>query len=314
MAVIGVDIGGTKISAALFDNNGTIICKEVQLLSGRIGNEAGELAGKIIANIVLKYNNTKIEGIGVCVPGIAYSKSDTVWAPNIPGWENFPLKSVIKRHTEDKIPINIDSDRTCYILGEVWMGAAKGCTDAIYIAVGTRIGAGILIDGKVLHGKSDIVGATGWMALETPYKEEYIPVGCFEYYASGNGIATQAKRLIKESDNYIGILSKKVVEEIVCQDVFEAYKNNDPIAMKVIEKAIQLWGMGSANLVSLFNPDKVIFGGGVFGPASEFIDDIYKEACKWGQPISMKEVTFCSTEVKDNAALLGAAYLAIKNK
>ena len=314
MAVIGVDIGGTKISAALFDNRGNMVSKEVKLLAGRTGNAAGELAGEIVSEIVRKYGYDEIEGIGLCVPGIAYSKNDTVWAPNIPGWEHFPLKSTIQKYTGEKIPINIDSDRTCYILGEVWMGAAKGCTDAIYLAVGTGIGAGILIDGHVLHGKSDIVGATGWMALEPPHKEEYLSVGCFEYYASGNGIATQARNAVKKATKYNGILSQKPVEEVLCQDLFEAYRQNDPIAIEVIDKAIQMWGMGSANLVSLFNPDKIIFGGGVFGPASEFIERIYAEACKWGQPISMKEVTFCATTVKDNAALLGAAYLAINNK
>jgi hypothetical protein len=86
--------------------------------------------------------------------------------------------------------------------------------------------------------------------------------------------------------------------------VFASYPA-DPVAVKVLNKAVQMWGMGAANLVSLFDPQKIIFGGGVFGPAVQFIPEIYKEACKWGQPISMKSVKFCATEVQSDAALLG---------
>lgn len=311
MAVIGVDIGGTKISAALFNEDGRMICKQINLIEKRTGYAVGNLVCETISGIIIKYPRTAIDGIGVCIPGITYSENDTVWAPNIPGWDNFPLKSIIQTAIGSSIPIMIESDRTCYILGEVWMGAAKGCSDAIYLAVGTGIGAGILIDGNILHGKRDIAGATGWMALVPPYKEEYIPVGCFEYYASGNGIAERAKQIVKESRSYSGVLGKAA--EFTAQDVFEAYKANDPVAVKVIDNAIQLWGMGCANLTSLFNPQKIIFGGGVFGPAAEYIGRIYAEACRWGQPIAMREVEFCHTEVNDNAALFGAAYLVIKS-
>jgi glucokinase len=246
------------------------------------------------------------------VPGIVYDKTDTVWAPNIPGWENYPLKGRILEAVGDpRLRVKIDTDRTCYILGEKWRGVAKGCDNAIYLAVGTGIGAGILIDGRVLHGVQDIAGATGWMALQYPYTEEYIPVGCFEYYASGNGIATQARRALRCARNYDGLLSRKPIDEITSYDVFDGYEKGDHIAIKVLEKAIEMWGMGTSNLVSLFNPEKVIFGGGVFGPARQFIRRIYNEACKWGQPIAMRDVEYCASGVEGDAALLGAAYSVI---
>lgn len=207
--------------------------------------------------------------------------------------------------------ISIESDRTCYILGETWKGAAQGCNNAIYLAVGTGIGAGIILDGNIIHGSNDIVGATGWMALQPPYTEEYDACGCFETYASGNGIGTQARKLLRQSTDYTGILSQKPVEEITSHDVFAAYEQKDPIATQVLDKAIEMWGMGTANLVSLFNPEKVIFGGGVFGPATRFIPRIYAEACKWGQPISMKQVEYCASQIQGEAALQGAAHLAL---
>jgi len=298
MAIIGIDLGGTKISAALFSRDGKLIEKEYRLLGGATGSAVGVAIAEAIIALRARRPELSVEAVGICVPGIVYSKRGTVWAPNIPGWSNYPLKNDLMAVLDDRsIRISIESDRTCYILGEVWKGAAQGCSDAIYLAVGTGIGAGILLDGRIIHGANDIVGATGWMALEPPYKEEFVPMGCFEYYASGSGIGNQAKLLYGDPSK-------------TSYDVFANY-GKDSIATQILDKAIQMWGMGTANLVSLFNPQKVIFGGGVFGPAVQFIDRIYAEARKWGQPISMRDVVFCPSAVGGDAALLGAAYLGI---
>lgn len=322
MNLLGVDIGGTKISAAIINSGGELLRKEVRLLGGA----SGEAAGRIVTDLVCRMlevaqGEEPVQGIGICVPGIARSKNDTVWCPNIPGWEAFPLRerlleAISARMGRGCFPmerLQVESDRTCYILGEIWKGAAAGATDAIYIAVGTGIGAGILIDGRVLHGAGDVVGATGWMALQEPFLPEYGEVGCFEYHASGNGLGANARRLLRERKDYTGVLSKKPLQEISSYDIFANYDSGDSISVELIEKAITLWGMASANLVSLFNPQMVVFGGGLFGPASRFIDRIYAEACRWGQPVSMKEVKFCATALKDNAALLGAASLALRH-
>ncbi len=315
MAVIGIDLGGTKIAGAVFDDNEQMLSKQTVLLNKATGEAVGEKVVAVIKALLDEYTDLCFTGIGVCVPGIVYSRQETVWAPNIPGWDNYPLKARIVEGigtAAKQIEVKIESDRTCYILGEVWKGAAKGCENAIYIAVGTGIGAGILLDGRIIHGANDIVGATGWMALQNPYQEEYIPCGCFEYYASGDGIGKQARRALRCVRNYTGVLAGKPIADITSHDVFAAYKEGDHLATKVLDKAIEMWGMGAANLVSLFNPEKVIFGGGVFGPASMFIQRIYDEACKWGQPISMRDVKFCASEVQGEAALLGAAYLALR--
>ena len=298
MAVIGIDLGGTKISAALFSRDGELLEKEYRLLGGATGSAVGLAVAETVLALRARRSDLSVKSVGVCVPGIVYSKKETVWAPNIPGWDNYPLLSDLKAVLDDpSIQISIESDRTCYILGEAWQGAARGCSDAIYLAVGTGIGAGILLDGHIIHGAGDIVGATGWMALETPFREEFTPVGCFEYYASGNGIGNQARLLYGDS-------SKS------SYDVFADY-GKDPRATQILDKAIQMWGMGAANLVSLFNPQKIIFGGGVFGPAVQYIDRIRAEARRWAQPIAMRDVVFCASEVGGDAALLGAAYLGI---
>lgn len=313
MAVIGIDLGGTKIIGAVFDNNGNMLHKVSSLLEHKQGSEVGILVKNTIDNLVALHNITDIQSVGICVPGIANSKTGKIWAPNIKGWDDYPLQKEIEDHLNNhSVTVDIASDRTCYILGETWKGATVGCSNALFIAVGTGIGIGILVDGKILHGHGDIVGAAGWLALETPYLDEYEMCGCFESQASGNGIAWQTKKIIKEDTLFKeSILYNKDIETIIAQDIFAAYGQKDTLAKFVLGKAIRMWGMAAANLVSLLNPEKIIWGGGVFGPASQFIDNIYEEACKWAQPVSIGQVCFEQSHLSGDAGLYGAGYLAI---
>jgi glucokinase len=315
MAIIAIDIGGTKIATAIMSSDGTIMFDHKNLLKGRTGNDVGKLIADNLYKLIekAKYHKINIESVGVCVPGIANSQTGRVWAPNISRWENYPLKEVLRTAINDpNIEIYIDSDRICSVYAEIWQGAAKNCNNVIFIAVGTGIGAGIVIDGRALHGAGDIIGATGWMALAPPYDKKYDACGCFEYYASGNGIGDRAKDAVRNDRSYRGVLRQKPISRITSTDVFDAYKEKDPLAIATIKNAVQFWGMGAANLVSLFNPEKIIWGGGVFGPGKEFINDIYDEACKWAQPISIKRVEFLPTQLSGNAGLIGAGYLALK--
>jgi len=315
MAVIGIDLGGTKIIGAIFNSEGHILSKKSSLLLLREGKEVGELVRHIIDELIDSYKgyDSHIDAIGICVPGIANSKTGKVWAPNIKGWDDYPLQQEIEEHINNaNVKVDIASDRTCYILGETWQGAACGCSDALFIAVGTGIGVGILADGRILHGRGDIVGAAGWLALSSPYLREYKTWGCFESHASGNGIAYQARKILKEGKEFkTSALYKMDADSIKAKHIFAAYEEEDPLAVHILDNAIKFWGMAAANLVSLFNPEKIIWGGGVFGPASYYLDRIYKEACKWAQPISIKQASFEKSELSGDAGLIGAGYLAI---
>lgn len=311
MSVIGIDLGGTKLAVALLSESGSIVSKEVTALGNRTGNKVGLL----ITEQVKKYHGAEgsaLQSIGVSVPGISRHKTATVWAPNIAGWEDYPLLQEIKQVTGD-IPVSIDSDRACAMLGEQWQGNARGCQDAIYLSVGTGIGAGILIDGRILRGAHDIAGAVGWMALQKPYQRKYIPCGCFEYYASGEGIVKLTREILHEESAYRGMLREYAPKEITAYHVFEAFEENDPVAVRVIRECIEYWGMATANLISLFNPEKIIFGGGVFGPAIKFIPAISEEAMKWAQPVSRTQVSFEPTGLRGDANIYGAGFLALKN-
>jgi len=312
-AVIGMDLGGTKLSGALFSREGEFIHQTEILLEGKEGPEVGALLVQQLSELE-EYASDRdllIRSVGICVPGISKQQNRTVWAPNIPGWEAYPLYREIKAGLSDPdIPVSIESDRNCYILGEIWKGSALGCNNVIFMAVGTGIGIGMVANGQIINGSDGIAGAIGWMALDRPYAKKYDPRGQFEFFASGTGIVRGAESYLNQ-----GVESKLLVAgKITTKDVFVAYSKNDPVAIKVIEQGIEYWGMAVANLVSIFNPEKIIFGGGVFGPAIQFLDRIYEEARKWAQPISIQEVSLEASALKGNAGLIGAGYMALKNE
>lgn len=310
MAVIAFDLGGTKLASALFTDEGEIIISEFSAI--------GKAKGKEVSNLILQKandflqkaqkENIEIKALGICVPGIAYVNTGKVWVPNISGWIDYPLLDELQQGISDKsLSIKIDSDRTCYILGEMWKGNAKNCSDAIFLSVGTGIGAGILSNNQIIRGAGNIAGAIGWMALSIPFQEKFIPCGCFEYNASGEGIAKVAGELLaNKKEPY-----KEKNEAITAKDIFAGYEKGDQLSITVINNAIQYWGMAVANLVSIFNPQKIIFGGGVFGPALQFLSAIHNEAKKWAQPISMQQVKLEGSALGSQAGLYGAGYLAL---
>jgi glucokinase len=310
MAILSLDLGGTKLAAAIFTEQGSTLWEKYLLLELKQGGHVGELV-KNLVNEALLYkleNCEKIEAIGVAVPGISFQREGLVYAPNIPGWERYPLRAAIEEVAGNR-PIYIESDRSCYIMGERWLGVAKDSENAIFMAVGTGIGAGILANGKLIRGSGDVAGAIGWMALNGPYDAKYNECGCFETYASGAGIKKMVQHLLQEEKQYDGYFTdpKAIVNT---QSLLDQYMLADTIATKVLIQAIRYWGMAVANLISIFNPEKIIFGGGVFGAAATLLPAIKIEAEKWAQPISMTQVELCISQTGSKTGLFGAAYIA----
>ncbi|MBC7188198.1 MAG: ROK family protein [Calditrichaeota bacterium] len=311
--MLALDLGGTKLATALFTEEGQAVHKEVAPLQQRSGRQVGALVCAQISALlkVAEDGGYVPQAIGVSVPGIYYAATGRVWAPNIPGWEEYPLlEEICSLPATSRLAVTIDSDRAAYILGETWQGVAKGCRNAIFLAVGTGIGAGILVDGRVLRGHGDVAGAIGWLALDRPYRPEYKTCGCFEYYASGAGIARFAHELLARESDYQGPLRGKSPEQLAAPDVFAAFAQGDELATRVLDQCIAFWGMAVANLVSLFNPEQIIFGGGVFGPAVQFLERIAEEAHLWAQPISITQVRLVASALGGEAGLYGAARLA----
>jgi glucokinase len=314
LSVIAIDLGGTKTASAVVSEEGIILARGQALLSGRQGRDVTTLLVEQYETMLsqaLAYHVVPPSAVGVVVPGIYRAKRGTVWAPNIPGWDDYPLRDELQRAVGSGTRVVIDSDRAAYIVGETWQGAARGARDAIFLAVGTGIGAGILVDGRVLRGHGDIAGAIGWMALDRPHLDRYVTCGCFEGNASGPGLVSVARERIDTAPPDAGLLREADPNAMSTTHVFAAADSGDAVAIGVIDNAIDLWGMAAANLVSLFNPETIVFGGGVFGPAVRYLDRIRAEAARWAQPIAMRQVRFVASTLGGDAGLYGAARLAL---
>lgn len=308
MTLIGADLGGTKLAVAAFTGDGDLIERDVTPLDGRESSAVGSLIAEHVGQMRAKHGS---EAVGVCVPGIYRAERGTVWAPNIGGWDDYPLLEELRHSLGRNVRVTIDSDRAAYILGETWRGSARGAKDAIFLAVGTGIGAGILAGERIVHGHGDVAGAIGWLAVDRPFKSRYVQHGCLEDQASGPGLVRVARDLIGADPTYNGVLAKRNLGELDAGDIFAAYESGDRIAREVMDNAIELWGMAVANLVSLFNPEIIVFGGGVFGPATQFLDRIYAEAKRWAQPIAIEQVRLVASSLASDAGLFGAARLAV---
>jgi glucokinase len=311
MTFAGIDLGGTKLALAAFTDDGEITFRQNIPIAGRQGTDVGALIAEQLRRLTAQH---QCESAGVCVPGLYRAASGTVWAPNIPGWDDYPLLDELRSALGPSVRVTIDSDRAAYILGETWRGAARGARDAIFLAVGTGIGAGILCGGKILRGHGDVAGAIGWLALDRPFAPRYSQHGCFEDQASGPGLVRVAQDLLRADPSYDGALREKSPDHLDAADIFAAHAGDDAIALKVIDNAIELWGMAAANLVSLFNPEIIVFGGGIFGPAAKFLDRIRDEARRWAQPIAIEQVRFVVTSLGSDAGLFGAGRLAMSSR
>ena len=290
-AVLALDIGGTKIAAGLISEAGEIIAhRKVLTVQATLDESMNPLAGIIDE---MAAGEVAIVSVGVAVPGWFNRRAGTVWAPNIAGWDHIPLE----RHLSERVPfpVRVDSDRNAYVLGEAWMGCAKGIDDVVFLAVGTGIGAGIVSGGRLITGHDDLSGCVGWYALQPEYQELYAAMGCFEAEASGKSIGRKAeeRRLFSSTPA-----------------VVEAAERGEAAACALLDEAARYLGMGVANLINTLNPEMIVLGGGLFQQGDYLISAVTREFPRWSQPIAAERTRLVRSQLLEDAGLFGAARIA----
>ena len=270
--IIGVDLGGTKIFAgALSEDGRTQHGMRSIPTSAELGAEgvAERIVGLIEGVILDTISETGCArgdfiGIGVGAPGpLDREKGLVIVAPNL-GWKNFPLRDRISGRLG--IPTTLDNDANCATLGEWWQGAARGARNVVGMTIGTGIGGGIIIDGKLFHGSSDVAGEIGHTTIDLNGRHcKCGNYGCLEAYASGPAIAVRAREVLvrEETASLLPSLVHGRLEDLTAETVYQAASQGDAVANEIVRDTARYLGVGIANLLNILNADVVVVAGGV---------------------------------------------------
>jgi glucokinase len=305
--VLAFDLGGTKLAAAVVTEAGHIAGRTAVPVEDRhpraVIAQMNELASQLTAS-----GTGPAQAAGVAVPGLV-RRDGTVWAPNL-GWERVAVGRTLSRRLG--IPVAVDSDRNAAVLGEAWRGAARGRTDVIALVVGTGIGAGILSGGRLVRGAHELSGCAGWMVVGPWRRPADGRFGCLESLAAGPAIAESARRALsaREPSGLRRVLARRGPDGLTARDVAAAARGGDTLARRVFHEAGASLGHGVGNLVSLFDPEVIVFGGGLAEAADLWFDPMREAALATCQPIAARRVRFVVSRLGARENLLGAASIA----
>lgn len=309
---IGVDIGGTNIKIALVDFDGKIIYSNTTPTRAEMGYEAGvNNIKQAIKDLMQETNQDSktIEAIGFGLPGqIDYKEGVVKNLPNIPGWVNIPLGKIIEE--EFSIPTRLDNDVRCAALGELNFGAGKGCENLICITIGTGIGSGIVLNGKLVRGASNAAGEIGHIKMELNGGPlcgcgDY---GCFEAYASGPSIVSMAKEYISggKSAKYKEMATDGIITPYL---VAQAALQGDAVSIQIFKQMGKIIGTGLTSVINLLNPEKIIIGGGVADAGEILLEPIRNTVIERAMPIQAHAVAIVPAQLANAAGVIGASLL-----
>ncbi len=314
LLLIGIDVGGTNIRMGAVSPEGRIL-KKIQYptdLSQSPTEMMKEVASRL--NCLIEENAGGIRPairIGIGIPGpLDLKRGILIAPPNLRALHQFPIREFFGKNIP--FPFILENDANAYTLGEGWVGAAKGALHYCVITLGTGVGGGVVIEGKILRGKDGFGGEVGHMVINPEG-----PLcgcggrGCLEVYASGQGIQRMAlEAMEKEGKKSLRFLDIKDREELTSEDVYRAAERGDELARGVFRRMGRYLGLGLVNLTNLFNPEKIVIGGKVSGAWDYFIQDAEEVLRKQAMKGQRERVQIVRAECGDDAGMIGAAYAA----
>ena len=306
----GIDLGGTTVKLAYFDQNGNMLDKwEIPTNTA----EDGKYILPDIAAAILKYMEEKniskdqIIGAGIGVPGAVNNKGIVAGCDNL-GWGHFNVKDALEPLLGMKVVAG--NDATVAALGECWKGGGQGYKSMVLVTLGTGVGGGIVLGGKPVHGSTGAAGEIGHMVINR--NETAVcgcgKSGCVEQYCSATGIARLARLVLAESDAPSVL---RDAEKIVAKDVFDAAKSGDKLAQEVLEQVYAYMGEFIANICCVMNPEIVVFGGGVSKAGQVLLDGVKKHFAKWGYH-ACQDTQFALATLGNDAGAYGAFKLVVE--
>jgi glucokinase len=311
---LGVDVGGTKIAAGLVDTKGTILYQTRVPMSARGDAAAGFAALQAAINAVFAahpQSRETLTGIGICAPGpLDPFRGIVLNPPNLPCWHNFPLASEVQRAFH--VCAKVDNDANAAALAEAIWGAGVGFRNVFYATLGTGIGAGIIFDGHIYHGRTGSAAEGGHVSID--YNGPRCGCGkrgCIEALCSGPAIAERARARLAESrvPSRLRELAQTNLDNLTAQDIAKAFHAGDALAKEVLEATADLLTVWLGNMIDLLEPDVIIFGGGIAQLMSDFFPRMQRELPKWCINARCCEIPLLLAKYGPDAGIAGAAAL-----
>lgn len=310
--IMAADLGGTQIRAALCDWNGQILRRVARPTKAADGLEVVlERITRTIAEAMEGVNPDEIAGIGIGAPGPLDPMSGVILsAPNLPGWREVPLRSLISAHFGK--PTFLGNDANVAGLAEATYGAARGVKDVVYLTVSTGIGSGIIVDGKMLLGARGLAAEAGHTIIKAGGPRCGCGNrGCLESLASGPAITRDVVGRLKQGKSsrlskLVGGDLSKVDARIIC----EAAAAGDKLAANAFRRAGKYLGLGIVNLLHLFNPRMVVLGGSVMKAGKLIFEPMWATVAAQSMPSYTEGLSIVPAALGDDVGLLGAQALA----
>ena len=315
--LIGVDLGGTNMRVGMVTSDGLMVHR--LMLPTRVNLGLEKVVERISKAIQEVINQTiapgnQIKGIGIGSPGtIDIQSGIIISSPNFPKWKQVPLKHMIEERLS--IPTFMDNDANAFAFGEKWVGAGKEVKSLVCLTLGTGVGGGIILNGRIWHGADGMAAEIGHMTvLPDGLKCNCGNYGCLESYASASSIVRRVCNAI-QSGKLTMVLdyAKGNLENITSDLVYQAALKGDELAIHIMNETATFLGIGIANLINLLNPEMIVVGGGLTNAWDIIYPLTLKEVQKRALSEVAKRVKIVRASLGDNSGIIGAAGIAYFN-
>ncbi len=309
---IGIDLGGSHIAAGLVTNDGELLGKST--IPSSLGRsyedlmaDSAELCRKLLYDSGM--NIGEIKSIGIGMPGAANNASGTVTCPSTLKFYNVPIREEFRKHLD--FDVQIENDANCAALGESISGAARGSQTSVTITLGTGLGGGIIIDGKIFSGFNFAGSEMGHMVIVLGGNQcSCGRKGCWEAYSSATALVESAVRALEEEKNSeIYKLAGGDISKINGKLIFDAAKKCDPVAQKVLGQYVTYLAEGIANIINIIMPEVFVIGGGVGQQGDYLLNLLEPEVSKLVYDGGCPGTTLKTAELGNDAGIIGAAML-----
>ncbi len=316
--VVGVDLGGTNIVVGAVSTDGAV---QLPVHSEPTRAEEGAAA---VTDRICRLIETAIAGagvaradvlgVGVGAPGpLDRERGIVIVAPNL-RWNDYPLRAEITRRTG--LDVTLDNDANCATVGEWWLGAARGARHVVGLTIGTGIGGGLILNGALYHGSSDVAGEVGHMTIDSTGRRcSCGNYGCLEAYASGTAIAERAREALSGVEpSTLREMVHGDLARVTAQLVYEASAGGDPIAREVVRDTAKFLGIGIATLLNVFNPEVVVLAGGVTQAGEALFDPIRAEVRRRAFKPAWEAARIVPGKLPGTAGVVGAVATFVQQR